>query len=116
MTGTAALDEPDVVQAGFAYKMTPDLTLLGEFDFYTWSNFQQIAVHTTSPLIGNLVTTENYRDSYSFSLGAEYQLDPQWRLRGRHQVRSDADGRRLPRYAGAGQRPLLDRNRIPLRL
>ena len=82
VTGTAALDEPDVVQAGFARKITPELTILGELDFYTWSNFSQIAIHTTSPLIGNLVTVENYQDSYSVSLGAEYQLDPQWRLRG----------------------------------
>jgi long-chain fatty acid transport protein len=82
VTGTAALNEPDIVQAGFARKVTPELTVLGEFDFYTWSNFQQIDIHTTSPLIGNLVTAENYKDSYSFSLGAEYQVDPQWRLRG----------------------------------
>jgi long-chain fatty acid transport protein len=81
VTGTAALNEPDIVQAGFSQAITPDLTILGEFDFYTWSNFQQIAIHTTSPLIGNLVTEEGYRDTYSFALGAEYQLDPQWKLR-----------------------------------
>jgi long-chain fatty acid transport protein len=82
VTGSAALDEPDIVQAGFARKLTPQLTLLGEFDFYTWSNFQSIDIHTNSVLIGNLVTAENYQDSVAFSLGAEYQLDEQWRLRG----------------------------------
>jgi long-chain fatty acid transport protein len=82
VSGTAALDEPDIVQAGFARKITPQLTLLGEFDFFTWSNFQAIDIHTHSALIGNLVTTENYRDTVAVSLGAEYQLDEQWRLRG----------------------------------
>jgi long-chain fatty acid transport protein len=82
VTGTAALNEPDVVQAGFSRKIAPDWTLLGEFDFYTWSNFQEINIKTNSALIGNLVTAENYQDSYSFSLGAEYQLDPRLRLRG----------------------------------
>jgi long-chain fatty acid transport protein len=82
VTGLASLDLPDIVQAGFSQKITPEWTLLGEFDYYTWSNFQQIAIHTTNPLIGNLVTRENYQDSYSFAVGAEYQLDPQWRLRG----------------------------------
>jgi long-chain fatty acid transport protein len=81
VTGTAALNLPDVVQAGFSQAITPQLTILGEFDFYTWSNFQQINIHTTSPTLGNLVTQENYRDTYSFALGAEYQLDPQWKLR-----------------------------------
>ncbi len=82
VTGTAALDLPDVIQAGIARKLTPDLTLLAEFDYYTWSNFQAINIHTTSPLLGNLVTQENYKDTYSFALGAEYQLDSQWKLRG----------------------------------
>jgi long-chain fatty acid transport protein len=80
--GNAALNEPDVVQAGFAQKITPDLTLLGEFDFYTWSNFQAINVMTQSPTLGNLITPEHYRDTFSLSLGAEYQLNDRWRLRG----------------------------------
>jgi long-chain fatty acid transport protein len=79
--GTAALNLPDIVQAGISQALTPDLTLLGEFDYYTWSNFQQIAIHTNSPTLGNLITAENYRDTYSFALGAEYQLDSQWKLR-----------------------------------
>jgi long-chain fatty acid transport protein len=82
VTGNAALDLPDVIQAGIAQKLTPDLTLLAEFDYYTWSNFQAINIHTTSPTLGNLVTQENYKDTYSFALGAEYQLDAQWKLRG----------------------------------
>jgi long-chain fatty acid transport protein len=82
VTGNAALDEPDIVQAGFSQRITPELTVLGEFDFYTWSNFQQINIHTTSPSLGNLVTQESYRDTFSLSLGAEYQLTDQWKLRG----------------------------------
>jgi len=81
VTGLASLDLPDIVQAGFSQALTPDLTILGEMDYYTWSNFQQIAIKTMSPTLGNLVTQENYRDTYSFALGAEYQLDPQWKLR-----------------------------------
>ncbi len=82
VVGTAALDLPDIVQAGIAHKLTPDLTVLAEFDYYTWSNFQAINIHTASPSLGNLVTPEGYKDTYSFALGAEYQLDSQWRLRG----------------------------------
>ncbi|HTJ63957.1 MAG TPA: outer membrane protein transport protein [Alphaproteobacteria bacterium] len=82
VTGTAALDLPDIVQVGVAHHLTPDLTLLAEFDYYSWSNFKAINIHTTSPTLGNLVTQEQYRDTYSFSVGAEYQLDPQWRIRG----------------------------------
>jgi long-chain fatty acid transport protein len=69
------------VQAGFAYKLTPQWTVLGEFDFFTWSNFKAIDIHTNSPSLGNLVTNENYRDTFGLAVGAEYQLNDQWRLR-----------------------------------
>lgn len=81
VTGTAALNEPDIIQAGISQRITPQLTILGEFDFYTWSNFKQIDIHTTSAAIGDLITPENYRDTYSFALGAEYQLNDQWKIR-----------------------------------
>jgi long-chain fatty acid transport protein len=79
--GQAALNLPDMVQAGFAYKLTPQWTVLGEFDFFTWSNFKAIDIHTNSPSLGNLVTNENYRDTFGLAVGAEYQLNDQWRLR-----------------------------------
>ena len=82
VVGTAALNEPDIIQAGISQRITPQLTVLGEFDFYTWSNFKAIDIHTMSPSLGNLVTQENYRDTYSFALGAEYQLTDQWKIRG----------------------------------
>jgi long-chain fatty acid transport protein len=82
VTGLAALNLPDVVQAGFSQAITPELKILGEFDYYSWGNFQQINIKTKSATLGNLVTTEAYRDTYSFALGAEYQLTDQWKLRG----------------------------------
>ncbi len=80
--GTAALDLPDVITAGISQRITPQLTLLGEFDYFTWSNFKSIDIKTQSPTLGELVTPEYYRDTYSFAVGAEYQLDDQWKLRG----------------------------------
>lgn len=82
VVGNADLHEPDIIQAGIAHRLTPDLTLLAEFDYYTWSNFQAIDIRTSSPSLGNLVTQEQYRDTFALSVGAEYQVDPQWRLRG----------------------------------
>ena len=54
----------------FAYKLTPQWTVLGEFDYTTWSNFKQIDIQTASPSLGNLVTNENYRDTYGISHSA----------------------------------------------
>ncbi len=79
--GTAALDLPDIFQFGASHKITPELTLLGEIDYYKWSNFKEIDIHTSGSL-GDLVTLENYRDTFSAAIGAEYQLTPELKLRG----------------------------------
>jgi len=76
----AALDLPDLFSVGFAQKITPDFTLLGEADYFTWSNFKQIAV-VLADGSGSLVTAENYRDTYSIALGGEYQLTAPLKLR-----------------------------------
>jgi long-chain fatty acid transport protein len=81
VSGDAALDLPDIMSAGISQKITPELTLLGEFDYYTWSNFQEIDIHAGGGL-GQLITPEGYRDTFSVAVGGEYQLTPELKLRG----------------------------------
>jgi long-chain fatty acid transport protein len=84
LPGSAALDLPDVMTASVLHKLTAELTLLGDFDYYTWSNFKEIRINltTSNPLVTNpLLTTENYRDTFSVALGAEYQLTEPLKLR-----------------------------------
>ena len=82
--GSAALDLPDIYNVGISQAVTPDLTLLGEVDYYSWSNFKAIAVQLATPIAGttSIVTPEGYRDTWSVSVGAEYQLTDQLKLRG----------------------------------
>jgi long-chain fatty acid transport protein len=77
---TAALDLPDIVSVGISQKITPQLTLLAEGDYYSWSNFKEIKVHLLDNS-GDLITPENYRDTYSLAAGGEYQLNDQVKLR-----------------------------------
>ncbi len=78
--GAAALNLPDIISAGVSRQVTPELKLLGEFDYYTWSNFKQIDIVLANNG-GSLITPENYRDTVSVALGAEYQLTNAWKLR-----------------------------------
>ncbi len=79
--GMAALNLPDIISAGVSQQVMPDLKVLGEFDYYTWSNFKQIDIALANNA-GSLITPENYRDTISVALGAEYQLDSRWKIRG----------------------------------
>jgi long-chain fatty acid transport protein len=78
--GAAALNLPDIITAGVSRQVMPDLKLLGEFDYFTWSNFKAINIVLANNG-GSLDTPENYRDTVSVALGAEYQLNERWRLR-----------------------------------
>ncbi len=79
--GAAALNLPDIITAGVSQQVLPDLKLLGEFDYFTWSNFKAIDIVLANNA-GSLDTAENYRNTVSAALGAEYQLNEQWKLRG----------------------------------
>lgn len=76
----AALNLPDIVAVGISQQVTSKLTLLGEVDYTGWSKFSQIAIHLADGS-GTLVTPENYRDTWSPSIGGEYQLTDTLKLR-----------------------------------
>jgi long-chain fatty acid transport protein len=78
--GAAALDLPDIVTGGISQQITPQLTLMGEVDYYKWSNFKQIDIHLADGS-GDLITAENYRDTFSVAIGGEYQATESLKIR-----------------------------------
>lgn len=73
-TGNAKITLPDVVSVGFYHDLTPDLTLLAEAEWTHWSLFKQLRVDFVG--LPSSVTTENWRDGWFFSLGANYKIMP----------------------------------------
>ncbi|PEQ13868.1 aromatic hydrocarbon degradation protein [Novosphingobium sp. PC22D] len=59
-------------------KATPQLTLNAQAVRYGWGEFD--AIRLGSPL--NTELPENYKDSWSFAFGADYDVSPQWTVRG----------------------------------
>ncbi len=71
---------PDTIALGVAYDVTPTVTLLGQVGYYGWSRFKEVRLMLadgTQP-----TTTENFRDTWSLSLGAQWAVAPGWVLRG----------------------------------
>lgn len=70
---------PDTIALGVAYDVTPTVTLLGQVGYYGWSRFKEVRLKLadgTQP-----TTTENFRDTWSLSLGAQWAVAPGWKLR-----------------------------------
>lgn len=81
VSGKADLDLPDMFSLGLAHELDERWTLLAQYTWFGWSNFEEIRVRFDDGRPDD-VTEQNYRDSWALGLGAEYALDAHWTLRG----------------------------------
>ncbi|MGF7210625.1 long-chain fatty acid transport protein [Skermanella aerolata] len=80
LPGSADLDLPDIIAVGFAHDVTPALTVMAEYNWYGWSSFKEIRVKRSG--LADQVVTQNYQDTFSVALGAQYKVDDAWTVRG----------------------------------
>ncbi len=88
-TISAPLTLPDSVSVGLRQRITPQLTLLAGLEWTGWGRLQSLSVSATAPALGGAIANgqvlrvENlrYRDGWMYSLGGEYQWDPNLTLR-----------------------------------
>jgi long-chain fatty acid transport protein len=73
------LDFPDVVTAGLVHRLTPRLTLLAGAQFFSWSRFREVRVNFGD--MPPVVLPQRYANSYTASIGVEYELGDNWRIR-----------------------------------
>ncbi|MBU0859578.1 MAG: OmpP1/FadL family transporter, partial [Alphaproteobacteria bacterium] len=79
--GTANLDLPSISSIGIAQDVTERLTLLGQVTHFEWSSFQSItAILDVNGAIASAVP-QAYSDTTNFSIGAEYDWNPNLTVR-----------------------------------
>lgn len=78
LDATAPLDLPDIATVSMMHKLTPDLRAMITGKWYNWSKFKGIAVTSAT---GTTNKELDYRDSYSVSVGGEYDVSPALTLR-----------------------------------
>jgi len=76
---------PPWLQVGVTQQVTEDLTVMGEFRYINWKDFDSLDF--SSPALAgtpfaNFSEEQNYEDAFFFSLGGEYALDEAVTLRG----------------------------------
>jgi long-chain fatty acid transport protein len=82
--GQAELDLPADTSFGFDYKVSSTFSLQGEACLTTWSRFKVLNVQLTNnvaPQVTNVVTNENWRDTWFYSLGGTWKTSQAWTLR-----------------------------------
>ncbi|MEZ0224894.1 MAG: OmpP1/FadL family transporter [Alphaproteobacteria bacterium] len=76
---TAKLKLPEVVEFGITHDFSPQLKVMGSFNWFGWDNFNEIRVQSSLP---DNVTAQNWRNTYAVALGAEWKQDEKWTYRG----------------------------------
>lgn len=80
-SGSANYRSPETVTLGISHKATDDLTLLAGVEWANWSRFKSLDIKFSAPPI-TASTVENWKDSWYYSLGAEYAATDVLKLRG----------------------------------
>jgi len=89
---TATFRTPWQAIGSVRVKATPQLTLNGQVVRYGWGKFD--AIRLGAPL--NAALPENYKNSWSYAVGADYDVTPQWTVRAgvQHGDSPTSDGNR----------------------
>lgn len=75
------LDLPAIASLGITHDATNDLRLFGEIQWFGWSSFDEIRTKLGAGL-PDAVRPQNFRDTYSAAIGAQYTVNGQWTVRG----------------------------------
>ena len=76
------LEMPAQFVVGASVRATPRLTILGDYQWVGWSVFDTVTLDFDNPSTPDERLVQNYHDTSAFRLGGEFELSPQFRLRG----------------------------------
>jgi long-chain fatty acid transport protein len=69
---------PASTTGSFTQQLSENFSLSADVQFTQWNTFKQVAVYSDNPPV---VFHEEYRDTWMFSVGGVYRLNPVWTLR-----------------------------------
>jgi long-chain fatty acid transport protein len=103
---TAFFKTPWQVDVGVRVRATDKLTVEGQIVRFGWSRFNAIQLANLGAALGDSqAIPENYRNTWSYSVGADYQLTSKWAVRGgiQRDLSPVTKGNRDPRVPDANR-------------
>lgn len=79
-SGSADLTTPASLSLGVHHQLTERLALMANAEWTEWSSFDELIVEFDDNTPDSY-TKENWKNTWAFSVGANYALNPQWLLR-----------------------------------
>jgi long-chain fatty acid transport protein len=81
-SATAELKLPANTSLGATYDLTPAWSLQAELSRTAWSTFRELRVKFGNGVLPDSTTTENWKDTWFYSLGTTFKVNSAWTLRG----------------------------------
>ncbi|AOE84379.1 OmpP1/FadL family transporter [Pseudomonas sp. TCU-HL1] len=81
------LETPESVDFSVTHDLNDTWTLYAGSTWTRWSRLEEIKVENTgvrgllAPALGTITEEQDWRDTWSYAVGAAYKLNPQWTLR-----------------------------------
>jgi long-chain fatty acid transport protein len=78
------LTTPDKIDFGLTHDFTPELTLHVDLTRTNWSELDELVIHNENAILPQLATDRenlDWHNTWSYSLGLSYQINPQWTVR-----------------------------------
>jgi long-chain fatty acid transport protein len=63
---------PDSASLSYYHRLNPKWAIMADVSWTNWSTFDELRIEFDNPLMPDNVTTENWKDSWRYSLGANY--------------------------------------------
>ena len=78
----ATANLPASASLSLSHQLNNQLQLLADITWTGWSSFEELRIKFDNPLQPDAFTDESWDDVFRYSIGANYQLDDTWVLRG----------------------------------
>ncbi|HFF2263889.1 TPA: OmpP1/FadL family transporter [Pseudomonas aeruginosa] len=72
---------PESIDASLTYRLNERWTTYAGITWTRWSRLDKIVAETSSAFLGDIDEQMGWHDTWSYAIGAAYQLNPQWVLR-----------------------------------
>lgn len=79
---SASITLPDSLSLSVVHEYNDTLEVMADVTWTGWSDFKELRVKYDNPSQPDSVTTENWKDSMRYSIGASYRMDAKLKLRG----------------------------------
>ncbi|MGR5478089.1 OmpP1/FadL family transporter [Vibrio chagasii] len=72
---------PEIIDFSASYALNSQLDLLASIQFHRWSEWDETVLDFGSTSIGGVPIKRDWDDVWKFAVGADYQLNSDWRLK-----------------------------------